>query len=90
VRQERWKVDFSSLEVEQKLGGMGIVEEKSWRKEDKDQGDQTKTSTRKEKRLMSPCRQTCICARAEVEEEKEMWTQGEGEGWQGNAAGARW
>ena len=47
VRQERWKSDVSSFEVEQKLGGMGIGKEKSWRKEYKRQGDQTKISTKR-------------------------------------------
>jgi len=35
------------LKWNKKLGGMGIGKEKSWRKEDENKGDQTKTSTKR-------------------------------------------
>ena len=66
MRQERWKSDVSSFEMEQKLGGMGIGKEKSWRKEYKRQGDQTKTSTKRKAADVTLPTDVQMC-RAEVE-----------------------
>jgi hypothetical protein len=60
----------------------GIGKEKSWRKEYKRQGDQTKTSTKRKAADVTLPTDVQMC-RAEVE--GKMWMQGEG--WQGNGGG---
>jgi hypothetical protein len=55
-------------------------EEKSWRKEDNNQGDQTKTSTKRKAADVTLPTDVQMC-RAEVgerERKKKMWMQGEG------------